>query len=317
MSKKDINVVTSLVGKGLEREYLLLRELLQANDYYVNAYHYTNYAGSNFVRAHVNLFMEVMMPNVLSLSRENWLMPNSEWWDARNDQFLPRITKVLCKTQDCHRIWSAKIGADKCVYTGFLARDLYRPEVPRENCVLHVAGESEFKNTEAVVEAWKHPMLPHLWRPPLTVVTRQERFQKLCEDMPNVTCIPRAAEDELVSLMNGHRFHLIPSAYEGFGHILHEGLGCGALVITTDAAPMNTFEGIVCEWAVRVSEQTPRALAQLNWVTPANVLASVHKVQPEISKPKLLEERSRRARQAFLDGNAFFSRKFLELLEAL
>ena len=93
--------------------------------------HYCNWANSTLVRADVNIFLEVIHPLAFSLSRENWLVPNSEWWDPRNDQFLPHFTKVLCKTRDCHRIWSAKVGADRCVYTGFLTRDLYRPDVPR------------------------------------------------------------------------------------------------------------------------------------------------------------------------------------------
>jgi hypothetical protein len=43
----------------------------------------------------------------------------------------------------------------------------------------------------------------------------------------------------LRQLQNAHRFHLCPSEAEGFGHHLMEALGIGAVVLATDAAPMN------------------------------------------------------------------------------
>jgi hypothetical protein len=54
---KDINIITSLVGKGLEREYLLLKDLLAAHDCYTVGIHYTNWANATLVRADVNIFL--------------------------------------------------------------------------------------------------------------------------------------------------------------------------------------------------------------------------------------------------------------------
>jgi hypothetical protein len=42
-------------------------------------------------------------------------------------------------------------------------------------------------------------------------------------------------------MLNSHLFHVCPSQYEGWGHCLHEGLGVGAVVLTTDAPPMSYF----------------------------------------------------------------------------
>jgi len=323
MAKKDVNVVTSLVGKGLEREYLLLKDLLSSHDVYTVGIHYCNWANATLVRADINIFLEVVHPLAFSLSRENWLFPNSEWWDARNNQFLDRFTKICCKTLDCYRIWCQKVGPQKCVYTGFEARDLYRPDVTRENKFLHVAGESEFKNTEAVVGAWK--MGNWSYKPlPLTVVTRQKKYQNLCEGVPGVTCIVRASEEELVQLMNSHRFHLIPSAYEGFGHILNEGLGCGALVITTDAPPMSEFAGVQRDWSVSVTTRTERALAQLSHVTPVGVQVACGKAIQAADSGEFVGDngtdlgRGSRSgyevRKAFLASRESFRKTFLSLV---
>lgn len=313
MATKDINIVSSMVGKGLEREYHLLRALLSAHACYSVGIHYTDYANATLVRADANLFLEVVMSNVFNLSRNNFLFPNPEWWNPINDRFLPQFNKICCKTMDCYRIWCAKVGAEKCVYTGFEARDLHQPEIKRENRFLHIAGESEFKNTEAVITAWKSgnwSRKPY----PLTVVTRQKKYQDLCLGVDKVTCIPRASEEELVQLMNSHRFHLLPSAYEGYGHALHEGVGCGALVITTDAAPMSEFGGIQTDWKVPCTSKVPRSLAQLSMVNFGGVMLAVGKAMVSSVHLESLERRSKAAREVFLRERDEFRQRFLSLV---
>lgn len=317
MAKKDVNVITSLVGKGLEREYLLLKALFAEHDVYTVGIHYCNWAGATLVRADVNIFLEVVHPLAFSLSRENWVFPNCEWWDARNDQFLPRFTKVCCKTRDCERIWKQKLANDRperVIYTGFEARDLQDSTVQRENRFLHVAGESEFKNTEAVIEAWRHGNWPA--KPlPITVVTRQKKYIDMCEGAEGLTCIgDKLPDDELKRLMNSHRFHLMPSAYEGFGHALHEGIGCGALMLTTGAAPMNESAGVL-SWSVPCIKDTQRALARLRHVSWQGVQAACSSVVQHFeSRPLEIETRSAVARSVFLTDREAFRGRILEMV---
>lgn len=344
MAKKDVNVISSFVGKGLEREAILIQDLLKEHDVYTNFYHYTNIANSQYVRADCSIFLEVVMPNALSLSRENWLLPNSEWWNPANDRFLPQFTKILCKTRDCERIWKEKLKNDqpeRVIYTGFECRDLHDGLIERENRFLHVAGESEHKNTEAVIEAWRRAN----WTTkvmPLTVVTRQKKYQDLCVGVESITCVKdKIGDDELKRLMNSHRFHLMPCQYEGFGHALHEGAMCGALMLTTAAPPMSEFAGIQSDWSVRSTNSSVRSLATMHFVTPQDVQVAVEKpllfvarlseeqarkeqalkqsaiYQPMVSIERIEGEFSRRsqeARQAALADREGFRQKFLELL---
>lgn len=311
--KKDVNIVSSMCGKGLEREYLLLKALLASHDVYSVGIHYTDYANATLVRADINIFLEVVMPNVFNLSRENWLFPNCEWWNSANDRFLSRFTKVVCKTQDCYRIWSSKVGESNCVYTGFEARDLYDPGIKRENKFLHLAGQSEFKNTEAVIGAWRS--VNWQYKPlPLTVVTSQKKYQDLCQGVEGITCLGRVSDDHLVQLLNSHRFHLLPSAYEGFGHALNEGIGCGGLMITTAAPPMSDFAGIQADWKVPVTNKTPRSLAQLSHVSPVGVMVTACKAVAAAENIEDLERRSRQAREGFLTSRDYFRKKFLALV---
>jgi len=316
MARLDVNIVTSLVGAGLEREALLLKDLFSKHDIYANLIHYTRFEG--LVRADITIFMEVVMPQALALAKENWLIPNSEWWHPVNDRFLPHFSKILCKTTDCYDIWSRKVDASKCVFTSFEARDIYNPEVPRELRCLHVAGKSEHKNTEAVVRAWRITQLPHMPKlPELTVIARAPIFQSLFEvEFPynNVKWIPHASDAQILEFMNSHQIHVIPSMYEGFGHALQEGIGCGALVLTTDAAPMNTFAGIFRPGLIPSQRQEPRCLAQMHTVLPQSVEASVRKAMDICWKPEMYARYSQQARTGFLANREFFRAKVMELV---
>lgn len=325
MGKKDVTIVSSLVGAGLERELLILRALLESNGDYVMGMHYCDMSSQLFP-SDIMISLEVVAPRSLSLSKNNFLVPNSEWWDPRNDQFLPHFTKILCKTQDCYDIWCKKVGADKCVYTSFEARDIYKPEVPRELKFLHIAGKSEHKNTQAVLNAWALPRSGNEEPlPPLTVIARAPCIEapfvnRRLDDMfpdKNVTYFARVDDDKIIELMNNHKVHVIPSMYEGFGHVIHEGLGCGAFVITTDARPMNTYEGVIKECLVPVSGITPRGLAQLNQVSAESVNLMVRKAIQYFRNPEDIKAKSDAARVAFLANRSFFRNKFLELTNAV
>lgn len=324
MAKKDVTIVSSLCGAGLEREYLLLKALLESNGDYVMGLHYCD-LNSQLHPSDIMISFEVVLPRALNISKNNWLVPNSEWWDQKNDQFLPYFSKILCKTQDCYDIWCKKVGADKCVYTSFEARDICNSEILRELKFLHIAGKSEHKNTEAVLNAWALPHPGEDPLPPLTVIARAPKIEapflnRRLDDMfpdKNVTYSAKVEDGKIIELMNSHSIHVIPSMYEGFGHIIHEGIGCGAYVLTTDARPMNTYEGIARECLIPVSGITPYRLAQLNAVSAQGVNQMVRKAIHLLQDPEYAQQHSEQARAAFLANRAFFRNRIMELINAV
>ena len=329
MARLDVNIVTSLVGAGLEQEAKILREVLAAQDIYTVFIHYTNLANATMVRADINIFFEVIAPPVLSLSRENWFVPNCEWYDAKIDRYLNQFTRILCKTRHCYEIWCAKVGTAKCTYTSFEARDIYRPEIPREVKFLHLAGKSEHKNTEAVIRTWQKlrkessSAVPILPLPHLTLVARAPLFEELCKgEFPdgNVTWIPKATDEQVIEMMNSHQFHILPSMYEGFGHALHEALGCGGIVLTTNAPPMNTFEGVWKDGLITVAYPTPRSLVSLNVVDCSMIEPVIRKAANlgwNAARKEELAKQSAFARTSFLANRDYFRKTITELVNSV
>jgi len=179
------------------------------------------------------LMLEHVWPESLHVAARNIVVPNPEWFDRGDRRLLPRADVVWSKT--AHSVAAfRRLGRDPTLI-GFDSEDRYDPGVPRERAFFHLAGKSRMKGTQRLVEVWaRHPEWPRL-----TVVhSRKAVFDVVAA--PNISYLTRYLSDqELRDLQNRHRFHLCLSETEGWGHYIPEALSVGAVVIATDAAPMN------------------------------------------------------------------------------
>lgn len=304
------NIITNISnGLGLQRDAELLKALLES------AGHTADLTGivkprpweiDPLVspRSHdVNIFLEVIC-SPIPPANENWFIPNSEWYEPPYEAGLCHIDRVLCKTKDCLTIWRKKVG-NKAEYVGFESRDFFRPEVIRERKFLHLLGNSTSKNTEAVLGAWPLPY-------PLIVVSHGKETAHFRRSIPNVTYLDRVSDESLSKILNGCQFHIMPSQYEGYGQVLHEGISCGAVVITTDAAPMNEPLGIDRSLLIPVARTEPWRLAYRNFVSSEGVTAAVHNAA-RMTLEQLAEQR-RFAREGFLKDRENFRKAFLGLV---
>lgn len=254
-------------------------------------------------KADINIFNEHVRPELFGYANENWLIPNVEWFFGHWNQFLPYFRRILLKTPHAKSVMAClspeSLGQMKVV--GFESRDLYRPEIKKERKFLHLAGKSSHKNTQSVVLAWM------LAKPDAQLTVISEHQEKL--DVPNVTFHNRVSEEDLIRMMNEHLFHLIPSAYEGWGHAIHEGMGCGAIILTTANPPMCQWgpqELLIGGWQDKMHHQV-----LLTKVDPREVLRSVQKAM------KLSDERcvelTLEARGNFLADNKRFRENLTEI----
>ena len=268
------NVISNLKnGAGLQRNYELLKHALEVRGHYVYGVQF-NEKHLRTPPADVNIFDEVVNPNAFPAAPVQWVMPHPEWWFQGWERY--HWDKVLCKTRDCERIFREKVG-DRSQYIGWLANDLYNPDIKREKKFLHVAGKSHFKNTDAVIQGC-------LWAGvQLTLVGE---------------VVNRRVEDwELVRLMNSHFCQIMPSEYEGYGHVLHESQSTGQILITTDAPPMNLVKP---SFVIPSISTRQHHAGTLHKVSPLDVCRTVKRV---LALPDNEVERLRlEARQSYFRG---------------
>jgi hypothetical protein len=298
MTGLRINLVTNWRdGKGLWRDGCLLESLLLTWGHQPRRVHFT--APAEAEPADLNVFIETIRSDRFPLAPRNWLIPNPEWFTNAELPHLPRFDRVLCKTREAERLFVPL--TDKAVYTGFESEDRYDPDVPREAKVLHVAGGSILKGTQAVLDAWEQFAPPY----PLTVVGDEQVVKP--RQIPNVTYrLGRLPDDELKTLQNSHRVHLQPSEAEGWGHTIYEGLGCNALLLATDCDSS-------CGWFVPGEPHGSRGLATLRRVSPHVLCVLVNTVMTNGYAPWPIREGGA-AREDFLRRRAQFRERLKELL---
>jgi glycosyltransferase involved in cell wall biosynthesis len=251
-----INLVSRDNGVGLATDLRLLDTLLTEQGHDVKRIPWRN---PSMRYCDVVIFLELFNPIFLRRAAVSVGVFNLEWFPRRWIRHLPQLTQLWAKSGEAYDIYVG-LGLLNATRTGFLARDLHDPAVPRELRVLHLQGHSKLKNTDAVIDAWRrYPDLP-----PLTIITMQN-----LPDLPaGVTVLSHVNHDRLVAELNRHQIHLCPSRAEGWGHYIVEGMACEAAVITTDASPMSEHV------------QPGRGFLIPSTITESGYLAPFHAVDP-------------------------------------
>lgn len=309
----DIRIITRENGVGLSCDMRLIAAVLSAAGHRVELVGYGGSQWGNRLRegglwgrralcgqVDVQIFVERVYQRCLPLARRNLLIPNPEWFLLKWKRYLPGFERVLCKTRHAESIFH-ELGC-KTVLTGFTSEDLFDPAVLKTRAFFHLAGRSTAKGTQSVLAAWRrHPE----W-PPLTVVQHPKRAQPGPQADNISHRIDYLDAAELHRLQNSHRFHLCPSEAEGFGHYIMEGLGVGAVVLTTNAAPMNELVTPARGLLIEPSRCMRRGLVELAQVDEARIEEAVERALA------LDEDQCERlgfnARAFFVDNDARFRR---------
>jgi hypothetical protein len=184
-------------------------------------------------RADVNVMLEHVWLQYLSLAPVNVAVPNPEWFDSHDRRFLAHIDSVWAKTAYTHELFRA-LGV-RTTYIGFDSEDRYERETPKQRTYFHLAGKSTMKGTDRLVRLWRgHPEWPRL------ILVQHQDGGAAPPQAPNIDArIGYFSEEELRRLQNESMFHLCLSLTEGWGHYIAEAMGVGAVAITVDARPMN------------------------------------------------------------------------------
>ncbi len=291
-----------------------------------------------FQKVLVNLFLEhVDAQAAIANAKYNWLMVNQEFVDAPDK--LAKIDVVLVKT-----LLAAKLMQSyrdryhlqfKIFYTKFTSIVSSEDSVKKNyRLALHAAGKSPFKNTWTVLTSWLNAYKNYIgvgeFYPKLVVLCRDYTADSHagCFSDTAESLMPKIRQDPQINFYSGFvdssklkvwqdtaGYYIVPSQVEGYGHYINEGRAKGAVLISTNAAPMNELvinnvSGILAS-ITHSWEINGYTHARAYYVTPVSLSIAMAKALALTDEQKATLGEN--ARQAFLWDTKFFKQR-MELL---
>ena len=261
-------------------------------------------------RYDVNIFLEHIWSNWTPTARRNCFVPNPEWVRPACEPLIEQMDVVLCKTRHSVEIFE-KLGAARTEFISFTSLDRRNGDgAKRSDELLHLACGNSQKGTQALIDAWRqHPEWPHL-----QIVNAPRRLLPI-PDGPNYRHVGRLPEEDLLRAQNEHDVHLCPSEVEGWGHSIVESASVGAVVLTTDAPPMN--ELVRPERGVLVAHRGAEA-----WARGTKYFPDPDDLSKRIEEILSLTGEQRRslgdrARSWFEENDALFRTRLAAVMHAL
>lgn len=298
-----IRIITKDNGVGLSQDIRVIKEAIAywrneapgRNPDFLYSEWNSNPKGDD-PKVDLNIHLELMGVNYIGKAHKNIYVPNPEWYYANLwDVSLRRIDEVWCKTEDCLRIFKQR--HHNAVFTGWTSQDRYVESIDRKKTMIHVAGLSSAKGTVEVLQAMEHLKDHHL-----ILVTGQDRGR-----LPaNVENVGKVSEERLAELMNMAMVHLCPSSYEGFGHYINEARSVGAVIITTNAAPMTDLVTRAYGFGASVTTVSNQNLAQHKHVDVSSLIGCIESAMNR--EEEWLYNVGQKARQHYLTDRAAFHR---------
>jgi len=293
-------------GIGLQRDAEILSAYLSSRGHVVAMQQYDQPASATGFD--LAIFLETMSEHLVPIASRHWIIINPEWFKPDFMRPVQRhCEKVLAKTRDAERILRAHFSSVH--YIGFTCADRRDTTIPRVPECLHVGGNSGHRGTAAVLSAWREY---RYWDstplPPLTVISNSKTVTPIA-DIPGITFIRRATDDDVTRLQNSCLYHILPSAYEGYGHALHESQSVRAILLTTQAPPMTE---LCAPFEVAPSLTKKACLATLHEVSPSAIRSAISRMMalPNYDVARMQVE----ARARFERDNADFERRMDALL---
>ncbi|NJN60395.1 MAG: glycosyltransferase family 4 protein [Coleofasciculaceae cyanobacterium RL_1_1] len=258
----------------------------------------------------VNLFLEFVDTRRFSQARKNCFIPNQEWFSSWRHLTLKSFDQILCKTLHAYDIFQ-RLGHSTS-YISFTSPDRYRYEFKTDyNTCLHLAGRSPLKGTQAILDVWRqHPEWPQLY------VIQRSSHAPVAWLPDNISYIQKHVDLEvLTEMQNRCGLRIQTSEAEGFGHVLVEGMSCGAVMVTTDAPPMHEIVTPDRGFLVAYDRSTPKDLGRRYYVDPDQL----EKQLDSIFRLSLEQRRKigQRARDWYLENDHLFKQNIIQVMHDL
>ena len=120
----SITLVSRNNGVGLSTDMALLTEMFSQAGHRV---HRVDWRVPRIAKCDVVIFLELFNPNLLKFADKSVGIFNPEWFLGQWKPWVAKLSQVWAKSESAVDIFTPM--NPQTVYTGFLSRDLYGPEV--------------------------------------------------------------------------------------------------------------------------------------------------------------------------------------------
>ncbi len=305
-----IHIIGRKNAAGLSTDIQILTNLFLKQGWEVRFSDYKSLKRFSFWSAKkydLNIFLQWANPTWMKMARKNILIPNPEWFKDKWVKVIPEFDAVFCKTRVATTIFKNK--NPHTFFTSFTSQNCHIPEIAKKNRQwLHLAGKSKLKGTHTIIKTWlANPDFPHL-----TIIQRNAETTE--QQALNLTYMSEfIAQDHLQLLMNQCPVHICTSATEGFGHSIGEALSCGAIIITTDAPPMNELVTDKRGFLVKPANKQMMRLATAYGIDQQGLEKAVRKAMHREMESSL----GQNARNFFIYNDHFFKKEVIKRVETL
>lgn len=231
------------------------------------------------VRIDVAIFLEQIIDHpVLQGARRRIFIPNPEWMSGQCARLAGRCTEFWHKSQFSKDQLANLFPDARHIYVGFTSRD---PGIMVRDykTFLHLRGNlATRRHSGMLIDTWlKHPEWPDLYT--------QFHGADLDVTLPN--WLPHGnvhlrlgwmSREDYLEASAAHGTHVCTSEHEGFGHYINEARAMGALVVTTNAPPMNELVDTDSGILVKASKQYRRAFGTAFKIDQDAMEAAIEKV---------------------------------------
>ncbi|ETV91625.1 hypothetical protein H310_13875 [Aphanomyces invadans] len=274
------------------------------------------------------------------------LMPNVEMYELTREHYH-QVDVVLAKTQDAYdRItsWYAREGNPRHArvwltqHTSSDPTALARAQAKTSPStfgsiapknfdtlrIFHANGHSWQKNTPKILDCWnERPDLPMLHVYSKDELSNQTYWTHFGSKQPE-NLEYHLGEDidpaEFGKLMAEASVILCPSTMEGFGHYINQARAAGALVLTTNASPMNEFVDATSGILIEASERPTNGKVLMGngteWnIEPRAICAGMDEILA--MTPRERQSMAEEGRRRYFDQLRFFRTQMNDLREWL
>lgn len=221
----------------------------------------------------IGIHLESIFYEKLYRAEDHILIPNQEWFEISHIALLPYLKAVWVKSTFAQEIFAQyKCPVQYIAFCSILG-EFDTTQVKQRDYFFARTGMSWYRGAHNLINIWaRHPEWPLL----KLVIHPSVRPLVKPDNVEFLDIFPR--NDDFVRLASSSLFHIYATETEGFGHSILEAMGYGAVVLVTDAPPMNEIANKNCAVMLEAAYSGQKSIAPRFSVVPSALEEAVKKV---------------------------------------